>query len=131
VKHLKLYENYFDDASKLASDVDNAREKYGTLCEKEKNMKNLFLKEIGECFEEYAVPGGPLIKFLKIFYFGVEVLYGSKNSGYGCKFNDYGDIKTLSTLSTIYLSKILVALKYKFPEYFEGKDMGFFDLKEK
>ena len=137
MKYLKLYENYFDDAAKIEKECDDIGFSMKTKNKEYDNLINSYHILIGEIFDDLSEIEGDYKKVELNFYnkeLGTTLEKLIKfGVGYELKLvtdkdtitliNEYQNIKLLGA--------ILDALKEKYPEYFEGKGMGFFDLKTK
>ena len=122
MKHLKLYENFKED-------VTNIRNQYHALEIKIEDMRSNFISEIQSIFKIYAEKG----KTLKINSDYIDELYKSisASSGIAVRFHLNRSFIDLYETDISRLAEILDKLKETYPEYFEGKGMGFFDLKTK
>ena len=146
MKYLKLYENYFDNANKIENKIETLRDKLRNERNKKQEMKYLYLSEIVDVFNNLSevkkedtrrknlklnykikMVDGNIIEIIELIKFK-----DNDESSIRVDMSPYqGDSTNLYDMNLRVLSIILDALHYKYPEYFEGKGMGFFDLKTK
>ena len=133
MKHIKLYEKFIDDANKIVDNIYHYSDKL-ELSKKEKLEKiDLYLSEITSAFKNLSEKNNkkkilPLnykvdefTEFVNLYSYDDNVI----------KIETKTEILFLDDTSIQYLAYILDTLYEKYPDYFEGKDMGFFDLKTK
>ena len=125
MKHLKLYESYVEDLKKMTDQMHSITFKVNEMRKKCEN-------EIEELFKLYAIKDGKYmnltvdigeIYMLWEYTECLEKLYVTEKIG------EHKIDYIVHNISDQLMVKIMDALVKKFPEYFEGKNMGFFDLK--
>ena len=135
MKYLKLFEKYIDDAIKIEKESDDIGRKMAKKNKEISNKLDSYNILIVDAFDDLSEKDGDykkiklnvynekldkkLVELIKLIGgFQLKLITDSK---------EY--ILTLEYQNIKLIAAILDALVEKFPEYFEGKSMGFFDLK--
>jgi len=125
MKYLKLYEDYYTDVDKLQNQIDDARDKLYEIKQEiyselkkvydiNKDVKNELHIDIDDVLYLYEDYRGDYKNKISV------IIKTSKKTTQSFFIIDM-DAEELATVMDTVIKK--------FPEYFEGKSMGFFDLK--
>ena len=141
MKYIKLYENFLDDAIKIEDELEYLTDKIVDVRTARSELKDSYVKTIKDVFDIYSEhkKTGEFThkKYIKINY--VNKTFNLRIDELSIP-NDKKEIRIVYGMTIEYLSNecsikmlsaIMDCLREKFPEYFEGQSMGFFDLKTK
>ena len=134
-RHIKLYEGFCDDAKSLLNKIDMKEAEIDDLRDVENDQWTEYYDSIIDIFnlncKKKDNRGGNILEIYKKLNDGFILEYICYvNDIYYIKPSNFDGRTVLSNYDTIALGDVLDILKEMYPEYFEGKNMGFFDLKK-
>jgi len=123
MKYLKTYETYKEDYNK----------KFRMIHKLEREIADTsynIIQEVTELFYTLSVEKNDLY-YLEVTDEVIKYLYGDMDKKYIYIKHFERGIQDITTLRDEWLVELMDVMVKKFPDYFEGKNMGFFDLKTK
>ena len=139
MKYLKLYEDFLDDAIKLKDDIYEKSRDLDALQDTEYEIKREYQKEITSIFNNYGAVDENDNLVIELNYdvlktypeYTIVKLMKEQRDTADIWIQCDSETTPIYDSDVVLLSATLKALYEKYPEYKEGKGMGFFDLKTK
>ena len=139
MKYIKTYESYYSDFDKVEKEIKNKHDEIFNLKQKQNNLEIECYNIIDDCFNNFNIYNEKEKAYeILLDYDSVNIKISKimrlKDSPLIFVVYEKGIIKTsqfVDDLDRDVLGSTIDGLTKKFPDYFEGKSMGFFDLKTK